>query len=97
MLKPPCRARSTRICAPRSACRSAFTHASRLALDIALPTLCVACREPVDGEGVCPECWSKLSFIERPYCPRLGIPFVYDPGPDMLSMEAIASPPAYRA
>jgi predicted amidophosphoribosyltransferase len=27
--------------------------------------------------------------------PRLGIPFVYDPGPDMLSMEAIASPPAY--
>ena len=31
-----------------------------------------------------------------PYCPRLGIPFVYDPGPDMLSMEAIANPPAYQ-
>jgi ComF family protein len=45
---------------------------------------------------VCAECWSKLSFIERPYCPRLGIPFVYDPGPDLLSMEAIASPPAYQ-
>ncbi len=28
-------------------------------------------------------------------CPRLGIPFVYDPGPDLLSMEAIADPPAY--
>ena len=67
-----------------------------MALDIALPTLCVACREPVAGEGVCPDCWSKLAFIERPYCPRLGIPFVYDPGPDMLSMEAIANPPAYR-
>jgi predicted amidophosphoribosyltransferase len=77
-------------------CRGARAHTSRLALDIALPTLCVACREPVDGEGVCPECWSKLSFIERPYCPRLGIPFVYDPCPDMLSMEAIASPPAYQ-
>src|ERR1700760_424762 len=77
-------------------CHSAFRHASRLALDIALPTLWFACREPVDGEGVCAECWSKLSFIERPYCPRLGIPFVYDPGPDMLSMEAIASPPAYQ-
>jgi Double zinc ribbon domain len=48
-----------------------WKHTSRLALDIALPTLCVACREPVDGEGVCAECWSKLSFIERPYCPRL--------------------------
>ena len=77
-------------------CHGAWKHATRLALDIALPTLCVACREPVNGEGVCPECWAKLSFIERPYCPRLGIPFVYDPGPDMLSMEAIASPPAYQ-
>ena len=74
----------------------AWTHAARLALDIALPTLCVACREPVDGEGVCAECWAKLSFNAQPYCPRLGIPFVYDPGPELLSMEAIANPPAYR-
>src|SRR6266700_1897734 len=79
-----------------SACRDAFAHLPRLALDIALPTLCVSCREPVDGEGVCAACWAKLSFIAPPYCPRLGIPFVYDPGPDMLSMEAIASPPAYQ-
>ncbi|MET4035892.1 ComF family protein [Bradyrhizobium sp. JR7.2] len=75
--------------------RHVLSRAARLALDIALPTLCVSCREPVDGEGVCAACWARLSFIERPYCPRLGIPFVYDPGPEMLSMEAIASPPAY--
>jgi ComF family protein len=37
-----------------------------------------------------------LSFITRPYCERLGIPFVYDPGPGILSMEAIAAPPAYH-
>ena len=30
------------------------------------------------------------------FCPRLGIPFVYDPGPELLSMEAIANPPAYQ-
>jgi ComF family protein len=77
------------------ALRGSFRHAAKLALDIALPALCVACREPVAGEGVCADCWSKLSFIAKPYCPRLGIPFVYDPGPDLLSMEAIASPPAY--
>jgi ComF family protein len=76
--------------------RGAWAHAVKFALDIALPTLCVACREPVDGEGVCAECWAKLSFIEPPYCPRLGIPFVYDPGPELLSMEAIANPPAYQ-
>ncbi len=72
--------------------RHVLSRAARLALDIALPTLCVSCREPVDGEGVCAACWARLSFIERPYCPRLGIPFVYDPGPEMLSMEAIAEP-----
>jgi ComF family protein len=66
-----------------------------MALDIALPTLCVACREPVNGEGVCANCWAKLSFIAPPLCPRLGIPFVYDPGPGLLSMEAISDPPAY--
>jgi ComF family protein len=78
-----------------AACRGAWSHAAKLALDVALPTLCVSCRDPVDGEGVCADCWAKLSFIAPPFCPRLGIPFVYDPGPDMLSMEAIASPPAY--
>src|SRR5258707_1543797 len=31
-----------------------------------------------------------------PFCPRLGIPFIYDPGPELLSMEAIANPPAYQ-
>lgn len=77
-------------------CRTACSHTARLALDIALPTLCVACREPVAGEGVCAACWAQLSFIAPPYCPRLGIPFVYDPGPDILSMQAIADPPAYQ-
>jgi ComF family protein len=68
----------------------------RTALDLALPPLCPACREPVEGQALCPACWSKLSFITRPYCERLGIPFVYDPGPGILSMEAVADPPAYQ-
>lgn len=67
-----------------------------LAVDVALPSLCAACREPVDGSGVCAACWAKLSFIAPPYCDRLGIPFTYDPGPGILSMEAIADPPAYH-
>jgi ComF family protein len=70
--------------------------ALRAALDLALPRLCAVCREPVEGQGLCAACWSKLSFITRPYCERLGIPFVYDPGPGILSMEAIADPPAYH-
>jgi ComF family protein len=70
--------------------------ALRFALDMALPPLCPSCRELLgDGIGLCAGCWSKLSFIEPPYCARLGIPFAYDPGPGLLSMEAIADPPAY--
>jgi ComF family protein len=91
----PSRSLTTHLRSTLTACRGAWSHAAKLALDIALPTLCVSCREPVDGEGVCAECWARLSFIAPPHCPRLGIPFVYDPGPDMLSMEAISNPPAY--
>jgi ComF family protein len=80
----------------RARMRSGLRGALRLALDIALPPLCPSCREPLGhGVGLCATCWSKLSLIEKPYCARLGIPFVYDPGPGLLSMEAIANPPAY--
>jgi ComF family protein len=67
----------------------------RLGLNVALPPLCPACRGLVGDSGLCAECWGKLAFIAPPYCPRLGIPFAYDPGPGILSMQAIADPPAY--
>jgi ComF family protein len=76
--------------------RRAARAALRLVLDLALPPLCPACRAPLgDDGGLCAACWSRLSFIAPPYCERLGIPFVYDPGPGILSMQAIADPPAY--
>jgi len=71
-------------------------RALRRSLDVALPPLCPACRDLVTDTGLCPTCWSKLGFISAPYCPRLGIPFAYDPGPGILSMQAIADPPAYQ-
>jgi ComF family protein len=73
------------------AIRAIFGHA----VDLALPPLCPACREPVIGQALCAACWAKLDFIAPPYCERLGIPFAYDPGPGVLSMQAIADPPAY--
>jgi ComF family protein len=77
--------------------RGIFASTLRRALDVALPPLCPSCREPLgQGVGLCAACWSKLSLIEPPFCPRLGIPFAYDPGPGVLSMEVIADPPAYQ-
>jgi ComF family protein len=67
----------------------------RLGLNVALPPLCPACRGLVGDSGLCAACWGQFAFIAPPYCPRLGIPFAYDPGPGILSMQAIADPPAY--
>src|SRR5262245_43504181 len=68
----------------------------RRLLDVALPPLCMACREPVGDPGsLCAQCWAKLGFHTRPYCARLGCPFAFEPGPGILSMQAIAAPPAY--
>lgn len=83
--------------APAGPFRRGLRGALHGLLDLALPPLCPSCREPLgDGIGLCASCWSKLSFIEPPYCARLGIPFLYDAGPGLLSMEAIADPPAYN-
>jgi ComF family protein len=66
------------------------------ALNVALPPLCPACRQLVAEQGLCASCWSKLSFIAPPYCARLGIPFAYDPGPGVVSMQAITDPPVFQ-
>lgn len=69
----------------------------RRGLDVVLPPHCLACARPVATPGtLCPQCWSSLRLIERPYCEQLGIPFAYDLGPGALSAEAIADPPPFQ-
>jgi ComF family protein len=69
--------------------------ASGRVLNVALPPLCPACRQLVGEKGLCAACWSKLSFIAPPYCERLGVPFAYDPGAGVISMQAISDPPVF--
>lgn len=84
---------------PTAARPGRFFRAVRAAggfvLDLGLPPLCPSCRGLIGDAALCAECWSKLGFIAPPYCDRLGVPFAYDPGPGVLSMQAIADPPAY--
>jgi ComF family protein len=67
------------------------------ALDLVFPPVCLACRKATGSHAaLCPACWSRIHFIERPYCERLGTPFPYDLGIEGLySPEAIANPPVY--
>jgi Double zinc ribbon domain len=81
--------------------RAALRHgrgAANAALDIVFPPACLACRKAVAAHGaLCPACWRRVGFIEKPYCERLGTPFAYDLGvPGLQSPEAMANPPVYQ-
>jgi len=61
------------------------------------PPVCAGCDRHVTEPGsLCGQCWSKVRFIEKRYCPVLGIPFSHDLGGEILSAEAIADPPPFR-
>src|SRR5579863_6926179 len=74
----------------------AFAAAARIGLDAIYPPTCLACRAATAQTGaLCPACWGRMRFIERPYCDRLGTPFEQDLGPGLLSPQAIADPPVF--
>ncbi|MES0883539.1 ComF family protein [Roseibium sp. SCP14] len=69
---------------------------ARLTLDFLLPLRCVSCTSTVGTpDSLCPDCWQKMSFMEKPWCERLGTPFSYDVGEGAWSPQAIASPPIF--
>ena len=64
--------------------------------EILFPATCVGCRRHVVQPGaLCGECWPKLRFLDRPWCPVMGTPFSHDMGEAFLSAEAIANPPLF--
>lgn len=68
----------------------------RWGLDWLIPPQCLACRSEVAAaSGLCVTCWSKLSFIESPFCEKLAIPFPYDQGEGAVSAAALADPPLW--
>lgn len=67
-------------------------------LDLLLPHRCLACDDGLgDGPGLCPPCWSKVRFVEAPYCESCGRPFEIDPQDGLLCAACIADPPAFDA
>lgn len=63
---------------------------------VLFPPVCLGCPNLVTEPGtLCPSCWGRLRFLERPWCPVMGTPFSIDLGENMLSAEAIANPPPF--
>lgn len=70
--------------------------AAALPARILFPPVCLGCRRLVAAPGtLCPGCWPKLRFLERPWCEVMGTPFLHDMGEGILSADAIANPPPF--
>ncbi|MGE3247292.1 MAG: ComF family protein [Beijerinckiaceae bacterium] len=80
--------------------RAGISNAARRwrmrAIDAVYPPSCLVCRSALgEPDALCPQCWSAMRLIERPYCERLGTPFAFDSAPGLISPEAFANPPAF--
>lgn len=63
---------------------------------ILFPPVCPGCRRLTREPGtLCPACWMRIRFIERPWCEILGTPFPHDMGEGAVSPAAIADPPPF--
>jgi ComF family protein len=70
-------------------------RAARMALDLVLPPLCLACRKPVGEPGaLCPTCWGAVRFIGSPLCDRCGLPFEHAQATAVCG-ECLAHPPSF--
>lgn len=79
------------------------------ALNALLPPRCLSCGSTVERQGgLCPPCWSSLTFIAAPLCACCGLPFEYAvegaalgdaqgdaQGDAMICGACIAEPPGY--
>ncbi|MEO9336651.1 ComF family protein [Mesorhizobium sp. SB112] len=60
------------------------------------PAVCAGCKRLVSQPGaLCPQCWGRLRFLEKPWCEVMGTPFRHDMGEGILSADAIANPPPF--
>ncbi|CAO3414589.1 ComF family protein [Azospirillum doebereinerae] len=70
--------------------------ASTALLDALLPPRCLCCGTAVDRQGgLCPACWTGLSFIAPPFCACCGLPFEYEAQDGNLCGACLAEPPAF--
>jgi ComF family protein len=80
----------------RAAASAWSRRAAEGVVGLIYPPVCAACSASMgSAQGLCGACWSSLSFIERPYCERLGTPFALDLGGQLISPAAMADPPVF--
>src|SRR3954462_13297535 len=71
-------------------------HVTRTVLDAMLPPRCLKCGDILStGQGLCPDCWRKLTWLSAPCCACCGQPFAFDAGADAVCGACLQKRPAY--
>ena len=69
---------------------------SRTVLDAVLPPRCLKCGDILSAaQGLCPDCWQKLTWLGAPSCACCGQPFPFDAGEASLCGACLQQRPAY--
>ncbi len=69
---------------------------SRTVLDAVLPPRCLKCGDILSAaQGLCPDCWRKLTWLGAPCCACCGQPFPFEGGGDALCGACLTKHPAY--
>jgi ComF family protein len=69
---------------------------SRTVLDAVLPPRCLKCGDILAAvQGLCPDCWRKLTWLAAPCCACCGQPFPFEAGEGALCGACLQKPPAY--
>ena len=64
-------------------------------LDVLLPRQCLCCAAVIEGGGLCPACFSRVTFTADPQCQACGLPFEFDAGGAALCGECAHRQPIY--
>jgi ComF family protein len=64
-------------------------------INLIFPTRCVACESYNTQADICSDCWSKLTFITKPYCNLCSLPFAYEDDQDTICGHCIKQKPQY--
>ncbi len=74
----------------------AVGQAGRSVLNALLPPRCLSCGGLVSAPGsLCPSCWQGVAFLAPPHCGICGLPFAYDPGPEVFCGACLRRRPAF--
>jgi ComF family protein len=69
---------------------------SRTVLDAVLPPRCLKCGDILSAaQGLCPDCWRKLTWLGAPCCACCGQPFAFESGEGSLCGACLQKRPAY--